>query len=357
MRKWLILVLVSLLALSVLAGCGQGKSPVSPPEKGTVTISDSTGVDVTLPRELNKIVVLNMQAAEALRLLQVSDEMIIGVDDNIRKSPYLGFDNKVTVGSSSTPNIEKIVELKPQAVIAQGKWWSGLAEFRGKIEPLGIKVVALDLHKTQEFDTCFINLAKLFAREERAREFLNWKASIEATLSERLKNLKQEEKVKVFQVWESGLPKNEWSTSSKGRNTAGTGPDYEINMAGGINIAHELNEDYPKVSGEWVLQQNPGIIVVTTSKTLGYTTQDYAEASKLRDIALQNKVIGQTNAGKSGQIFVLRGYGNWPYICALYQVKWFYPDRFKDIEPGKFLEEYFEKWLGVPYKGKWVFPE
>lgn len=54
MRKCLVLALVSLVILSVLAGCGQGKSPVSPPEKGTVTISDSPGVDVTLPRELNK---------------------------------------------------------------------------------------------------------------------------------------------------------------------------------------------------------------------------------------------------------------------------------------------------------------
>lgn len=136
-KKFVLFIAASFLVLLVLAGCGQEKSPVSPPEKGTVTISDSTGVDVTLPRELNKIVVLNMQAAEELRLLQVPDEMIIGMSDDIRKNPYLGFDNKAAVGSSSTPNVEKIVELKPQAVIAFGNGGVDLPSSGGKSNRLG----------------------------------------------------------------------------------------------------------------------------------------------------------------------------------------------------------------------------
>jgi iron complex transport system substrate-binding protein len=41
---------------------------------------------------------------------------------------------------------------------------------------------------------------------------------------------------------------------------------------------------------------------------------------------------------------------------ASYMAKWFYPDIFKDLDPEAINKKYFEKWLGVPYKGIWVYP-
>jgi iron complex transport system substrate-binding protein len=37
--------------------------------------------------------------------------------------------------------------------------------------------------------------------------------------------------------------------------------------------------------------------------------------------------------------------------------KWFYPERFKDLDPEVVHKEYFEEWLGVPYRGIWTYPQ
>ena len=129
-------------------------------------------------------------------------------------------------------------------------------------------------------------------------------------------------------------------------------------MAGGINVAKNLEQDYPKVSGEWVLQQDPDVILISAGSggTLGYTTENYDEASKLRDMILRNKIFANMNVVKNEQVYVIRGYGSCPYVNAQFLAKWIYPERFKDVEPEKALKEYFEKWLGVPFNGCWVYP-
>jgi iron complex transport system substrate-binding protein len=88
-------------------------------DKDEITITDSTGKKIVLSERLDRVVVLNPPAAEVLRTLQIPEKSIVGVADSIQKSPYLGFGSIESVGSSSTPNIEKIVELKPEAVITQ----------------------------------------------------------------------------------------------------------------------------------------------------------------------------------------------------------------------------------------------
>jgi len=44
-------------------------------------------------------------------------------------------------------------------------------------------------------------------------------------------------------------------------------------------------------------------------------------------------------------------------IAATYMAKWFYPERFKDLDSEVVHKEYFEEWLGVPYRGIWAYPQ
>ncbi|QSZ28189.1 hypothetical protein ACETAC_04905 [Aceticella autotrophica] len=86
-----------------------------------VKIKDSTGNNVTVPAGLNRIVVLNTDAAEALRILQIPDDFIVGVSDTVQTDPYIGLNNKQNIGKWQTPTIEKIMSVKPQAVITYGR--------------------------------------------------------------------------------------------------------------------------------------------------------------------------------------------------------------------------------------------
>ncbi|AIS51711.1 periplasmic binding protein [Thermoanaerobacter kivui] len=319
-----------------------------------VKIKDSTGNDVTVPAGLNRLVVLNTDAAESLRILQIPDEFIVGVSDTVKTDPYLGFENKESVGSWQKPNFEKILSVKPQAVITYGKWPDTTLE--DNLKPAGIKVIRLDLYKPETYDNDLKTLAKIFGRVKTAEEFIQWKANKTAVVVDRVKDLKPENKVKVFGIWSSSLTATTWKTFAQ--NTA---VHQGLESAGGINVARDM-KDYPEISPEWVLEKNPDKIVIGTydKDVIGYSVKDNTNVSKLRDSALVNPVISQTNAGKNKEVYIISTKlfgGNKTYLGSLYLAKWLYPDRFKDVNPSQILKEYFEKWLGIPMKGVWAYPE
>lgn len=340
---------VFILNLILLAGCGQQNEGV---RAGEATITDSTGKSLTLPRPLNRVVVLNSDAAEAIRILKAQDA-VIGVGDTVQKNPYLGLQDKPVVGKWNEPSYEKIVEFKPQAVITYSK--TPGEDLTQKLEPAGIKVVRLDLFKPETYDSDLRSLAVLFGKEKEGEDFIKWKAEKTVAVADRLRDLKPEQKLKVFSIWSSNFLEGNWKTFARG-----TSVDQGIELAGGINVAGAL-KDYPQVNLEWILQQNPAAIVLGTysEEELGYAVDDYSKTGKLKEKAIKNEVLSQTEAVKKGRVYVIHTKllgGDKTYIGALYLGKWFYPDRFKDINPDHVLKEYFEQWVGVPFKGKWAYP-
>ncbi|HOB29523.1 MAG TPA: ABC transporter substrate-binding protein [Bacillota bacterium] len=356
LKKYLIPMLACVLAcMLLLAGCGEGdskKEPESKPESKTVTVTDSLGRSVELPQPLEKVVVLNRNVAEAMRVLKIQDK-VIGVSDSVQGHPYLGLQDKDLVGKYSEPSLEKIVELNPQVVITYGSLTAG-AELAEKLEPAGIKVVLLDLFEQETYDNDLEILGKMFGKEKEASAFLKWKAEKIAIL-DRVKDLKPEQRVSVFTMTSSNFEKKKWSTRAKG-----TAPHQAIEMAGGINVARELS-DNPEVSPEWILQQNPAALVFAeySEDVIGFEVGNLENAEKFKEKVKNDKVFSKTDAVKKDQIYIMASDifgGNKSYLGAPYLAKWFYPDQFKDIDPDEFLKEYFEKWLEVPFQGKWVYP-
>ncbi|AIS52812.1 periplasmic binding protein [Thermoanaerobacter kivui] len=324
-----------------------------------IKIKDSTGNDVTVPAGLNRLVILNANAAEALRILQIPDDFIIGVSDSTSSySPYLGLDNKPSVGGAFKPSLEKIMELKPQAVIAYGKYPDKTLE--EKLEPAGIKVIRLDFFKPETYNNDLKTLAKIFGRVKTADEFMQWKANATAIVADRIKSLNAEDKFKVFGM-DIGMGNNSLTATTWTIYGQNTSVHQGLEAAGGINVARDM-KDYPKVNPEWVLEKNPDKIVLSAYEkdVLGYTVKDNTNVVKLRDSAITNPVISKTNAGKNKQVYIIEKHllgGDKTYLGTLYLAKWFYPERFKDVNPNQVLKEYFEKWLGIPMKGIWAYPE
>lgn len=351
-KKYLIPMLIFVLGCMLLVtGCGKSDSE-NEPEGKTVTVTDSVGRSVELQQPLEKVVVLNRNAAEAMCILKIQDK-IIGVSDSVQRHPYLGLQDKDLVGKYSEPSLEKIVELKPQVVITYGSISSG-TELAEKLEPAGVKVVLLDLFEQETYDNDLKTLGKMFGKEKEANAFLKWKAEKIAILNQ-MKDLKPEQKVTVFTMTTSNFEKKKWSTRA-----SGTAPHQVIEMAGGINVAHEL-KDNPEVSPEWILQQNPGVLVFAeySNDVMGFEAKDLANAEKFKESVIEDKVISKIDAVQNEQIYVLASDifgGNKSYLGAPYLAKWFYPDQFKDMDPDKFLKEYFEDWLDVPFQGMWAYP-
>lgn len=227
------------------------------------------------------------------------------------------------------------------------------------MEPAGIKVIRLDLSKPETYTSDLKTLAKILGKEKTAEEFAKWLRAKSALVENRVKDLKPDNKYKVFCLWgDYDLTMSSWGTWNQN-----TSAHQLIELAGGINIARDLKEDYPKVSQEWVLEENPDVVILPTFEqkgVLGYEVAGYENADKLRESVLSNPVIGKTTAGKNKRVYIMSAkvqQAGMTTLGTIYLAKWLYPESFKDVNPDQILKEYFEKWLRVPFKGKWAYPE
>jgi iron complex transport system substrate-binding protein len=249
-KKYLIPILICILGcMFLVAGCGKSDSKKDKVlESKTVTITDSAGRSVELPQPLEKVATLNGNVVEAMRILKVQDK-VIGVSESIQKDAYLDMQEKDLVGKGFQPNYEKVVELRPQVFISYSTYGPG-AELAEKLEPAGIKVVLLDLHKPETYDNDFEVLAKMFGKEKEANAFLKWKSEKIAAL-DKVKNIQSEQRVNVLSMTTDSIQKEKWKVAA-----SDTAAHQAVDMAGGINIAQEF-KGYSEVSPEWILQQNP----------------------------------------------------------------------------------------------------
>ena len=344
----------------------------------TVTVVDSVGNKIEVPYPVERIAILNSSIAEVICALGAEDR-IVGIDEitkgNSEFFPTLKDKPSIGMPMGMPPNYEKIIDLDPQVVFyyADPMWY--YPEFEEKMKPAGIKVVRLDLYKPKSFEHDVKALGKMMGKEKRAEKYIDFAQAYADEIGERVKDIPPEERVKVY--FEFFMP-----YIAYGRRSA---PDQLITMAGGVNvfggdqmrgqllkmpgfIPGKSAEDY-MVSPESIVEENPNVIMkeymnmmaVGTAKTIGYTSKpDKNVLSKARDEMMNRPGFEGTDAVKNGNVHVfafgeLATSPRWP-VALGYMAKWYYPDKFKDLDPEAFHKEWLKKWYGLEYKGVYVYP-
>ena len=160
-RKW------AALLLLVLGGAVMGyflmRKPATP---------DSAAAPAGIHSPIRKIVVLNSDALEALRILG-ADDRIVGVYSDIASEAPLWPDMaaKPHVGKWSEPNIEAIARLAPDVVIH----YSGVApHLETKLQPLGIGVLRMDLFRIDTLAQEMLQLGQALGKQPEAQRFNAW---------------------------------------------------------------------------------------------------------------------------------------------------------------------------------------
>jgi iron complex transport system substrate-binding protein len=115
-----------------------------------LTIIDTAGNIVTIDKPLERIIVLNRNTLETMRSLKLKKEKIIGLATRIigREIFFPEFKDSSKVGSAFSPDIEKILELHPDAVFlfATHSRASG-GEVRKILEDASITAICLDCYR------------------------------------------------------------------------------------------------------------------------------------------------------------------------------------------------------------------
>jgi iron complex transport system substrate-binding protein len=325
---------------------GQTKLIILGKEK-ELTIIDITGMTVTVKKPVERMAVFDFYAAEAIRAIGAKDK-IIGVGRYAAKYPeyYPDLHLKPLIGSGSSPNYEKIIELNTDLVIDYREASTNV--IREKLESTDIPVIGLQFYVPPTHFREVRILGFILDKEKEADEYLTLLQSNYDLIEERVGGLKTEEKRTAY-----------YESSKKYRTCGGLGSGYHslIRMAGGINIFADL-PPFCEVSPEAVARRNPDVII--KAGIHGYALTDTIMLEESREEIMNRPELAKVTAVKNGDVYVfsrtiLQEGGKYPTgVC--YIAKILYPDKFEDLDPNAILKEYLEKYQGLPYQGVYIYP-
>ena len=165
-------------------------------------------------------------------------------------------------------------------------------------------------------------------------------------IKERVEVIPEEDKPRVFYEYY-----RDYLTCAEGMGMH----DYIV-KAGGINIAAELLGLYPIVDAEWVLKQNPYIILRITYHPYftasGYGEDEPSEMKALRNTIMNRPELAGVDAVKKEKVYVFSyeiGESPKHFVCIAYFAKWFHPQLFEDMEPQAIHREYLTRFPGLDY--------
>lgn len=207
------------------------------------TFIDEMGRKIEVKENPSRIVSLAPHLTEILYDLGLGDR-IVGV------TQYSDYPeeakSKPRIGSYVKLNIEKIVSLSPDLVVATSD--GNPKAVVDKLEELGIPVFVIKVGSIKDIYVNIRSIARVTGRDTRGEEVA---LALEKRINEIRKKIEGQKKLKVF----FQLGANPLYTAS-----AGTFIDDLITMAGCINIAGEETVKYPAYSMEEVLKRNPDVI-------------------------------------------------------------------------------------------------
>ncbi len=322
------------------------------------TITTATGENVTIYKPLRRLVVLNTDIAEAIRVLGARGR-IVGISDTIAKrSDYFPvISKKPVVGTWKEIDPEAVLRLEPDAVFAYGRW-PGPEYIEDKL-PSPITVIRLDFFKPEELREGMKTLGYLLEEEANASKYLNWHDKYVREIEDKVSAIPEDEKPVVFLDKSNVDSICERKTYSKG-----TAMHQLCELAGGRNMAviAELEGSYPAIETEKILEQNPDVIVGLSRKG-GYRTDDESGLEEEYKRIVELPGFNNIRAVADERVYLIDGsiaFGSAYPVGLAYMAKWLHPDLLKDLDPQAIHQEYIDKFCGMDFNvrrhGVFVYP-
>ena len=340
---YIVFILLCSITYPPAAGCAEAE--------GRITFTDAFTKEVEITVPAKRIVVINGDAAEILCALGAENN-IVGISSHIAENRDLlsGLAGKAVVGSTTGPSLERIIELQPDLVIAHEMWMSREA-FEDKLTPLGIPVARLYCYRMDRLDQEIEILGKIVGKEERAASYSRY---FHATLDQVSKRMEGQKGMKMKIYNESYGP---YKTI-----TDGSGHESFLALAGVRNIAAGQPVRFPEITAEWVVEQDPDLIVKVASNVYvktGYGINDVKAIKAFRDDLLHRPAWTQIAAVKDNRVYILSNelyVGPRAPLGILYIAKWAYPELFRDIDPQELHRKWLMQWHGKVLEGMYVYP-
>lgn len=363
-----------MLLLFILAACGQEGDTEESDEE--ITVTDLAGREVTLDKPADTAAVQSSGSGGAFMTLMALygkdiDEHIAGWDLGLEKNRYdmwetfseeiPGLEDIPDIGNmeQDTFNTEQAIAADPDVLILPLNDEEAAKDTIEKMDEAGIPTVFIDYHAQdpEHHEDSIELLGELFGEEEKAQEITDFYDKEIEKVTSRLEEV-DEEKPTVYIESGDGGP-DEYS------NTYGNMMWGElVDLYGGENITRDAVENAEPIQSEFLLKENPDIIMITgsywpnnpDSMRLGFLSEE-DESQELLHNFTERTGWDELDAVKNDRVYSVHhalAREIYDFAAIQYMAKVFYPDEFEDIDPEENLAAFYDEFYPVELKGLWT---
>jgi iron complex transport system substrate-binding protein len=247
-----------------------------------LTIIDITGTAVTIPQEPQRIISIAPSNTEILFALGLVDK-IVGITN------YCNFPEETKniekIGETFPLNLEKIVSLKPDLILA----YAGQLNEIPRLRELGLNTIVIEPLNLQETLKSIQMVATVGGIPEKGNILVE-------NLSQRIDQIKTEvsnlEITKKPKVFIGGIYETIWTPGE------GTLFNELISLAGGINMAAGFS-GWTKISPEFIVKEDPDIIIIPIG------AMNPGDELKIKENIYQRPGWSNLSAVKTQKIFIV----------------------------------------------------
>lgn len=333
------------------------------------TFTDIEGREITIEKQPETFVVGNYILNFMLIGGKESLDKVVGMPlDGWQETRYGEYESmtksfpeildKTSIGGyhDDVLNAELILQLKPDVLLINRSQYTENETSVPVFEKAGIKVVVLDYHKMKLENHVKSTeiLGVLLGKEDVAEEMITDYTNTIDMVNSKIKDSGEEGRKTYVELGNKGI-------GEYGNSYTGCLWGSIIDNVGGINIADSVldaSEGYGALDKEYVLSQNPDVILIggsiwTGTNTdsdqmrMGLTVDSAMSQERLQGFMTRDGWSG-LNAVKNGEVYgvdhgSLRFMGDYVYTLAI--AKAIYPDVFEDVDPQKEMENFYAKYL------------
>ena len=319
-----------------------------------ITFEDERKKAVTFSTPIHRVIPEHITSLAALRIIHAAPLMVSAGSTAVKECMGPAFLQDLfdlpTIGAYGQPDYETILRLNPDVLIAyrcrtlQEKLPGVTVFYAGYGEPYPPENLPCDMRK----------LGTLFDRQDEAARYIDWHNRYLNMITERVSTLSENQKPRVYTFY----PLLGFYMCR------GNYPPVEL--AGGISIGRNLGPEFAvNVDPEWVLRQNPDVIIAAAIPERGaYEAQDASQLIAKRNDILNRPELARVDAVVKNRVYFQNNYalGLFPnFILSIaYYAKWLHPHLFEDLDPQMLHQEYLDIFQKINFRvsrhGGFVYP-
>lgn len=325
-------------------------------DNGRIKVTDSNGVTHYFESTPKSVAITNTYAATIMRMLEINFSVVTGVSGDFQDSPLwpeLRGKDIIQNSAHSEIDYEALFDTQPEVYIVFAT--NGMVDtdsIRQKLEPVGIRVLALDFYKYDSLRNEISVLASLFDKQQQLSTILADFDEIEQLVQQKFSNLTIEQRPNVIMEHHASLTRDPVVLT-------GTSQWNDIiSMAGGINVFEDEPGHTTHVDMEAILDANPDYLMFDgITFEIGYGSYDPDDKCSAHfDFIKTRPGFDEITAIQENNMLIMAGEFAGPMMIHGLPTlaKTLHPNLFEDIDTDAYLDDFFSRYHNVDRAGIFV---